>query len=138
MVDHLAGDVPVERCQPDGAPVFAMGIARQSSNVEGVCPHVSILFIYLVSPPSSIFQELNVDPACTYFYPICSVSPPTHRLGDVPVERNQPDGERNVPVFGMGIAHRSSNVEGIYPYISFSFFIWRVPPLTIHRYLTCY
>jgi len=32
---------------------------------------------------------------------------------DVPAEGNQPDGERNVPVFGVGIERQSSDIEGI-------------------------
>ena len=41
--------VPVGR----NMPVFGMGVARRSGNIEGVCPHVSILFYFhLVSPPT--------------------------------------------------------------------------------------
>ena len=64
-----------------------------------------------------------------------------HLAGHVPVERNQLDGEGNVPVFGMGAAHQSGSVEAVYPHIFFFFFFFHLvspPPLTIHHYLTCY
>jgi len=35
------------------------------------------------------------------------------RIGYVPAEGDQPDGERDVPVFGLGADRPSSNAEGI-------------------------
>ena len=46
--------------------------------------------------------------------------------GHVPVERNQPDGEGNVPVFGMGAAHQSGSVEAVYLHIFFFFIFFHL------------
>ena len=55
--------------------------------------------------------------------------------GDVPVERNQPDGKRNVPVFGIGVARQSGNAEAVYP-ARLYFFSHLVSPPTHHLLLS--
>ena len=72
-----------------------------------------------IFPPHGGCQA--IDSSCLHLcWPVRSyamILTPTshgdHYTGNIPVERNQPNEEINVPVFGVGIECRSSDIEGV-------------------------
>ena len=81
---------------------------RPPSTIEGAFPHRTGIFgtsfirirVHVSQQGHMrrhLFEQVVVD----------------RRAGDVPVERNKPDGARDVPVFGVGIECGSGDVEGV-------------------------
>ena len=78
----------------------------------------------------SSFGESPHPPSATIYLLVVD-----HRTGHVPVERNQPDGERNVE---SGLHIDPATLEEfacMFLFFFFLFFFWWVPPPTIHHFL---